>query len=354
MALLSPITRQKLRRFRSLKRGWWSFLLLVALTFISLFSEMIANSRALVVRSQGSWYFPTYGDIIPGKTFGLDYDYETDYRALRDKFSSENKGGWVLMPPIPWNPTETDAQEGVMHPAAPTAARRHLLGTDKTGRDVLSRLIYGYRNNMMFAMAYTLGVYLAGVVLGCLMGWLGGKVDLLGQRVVEVWQSVPFLYTVMIAVSIMPVGLSLWMRITILLLIMVFLSWMGIARYMRAATLKEKSRDYTASARLLGAGQGRIIFRHILPNTLATLVTFLPFTVAGAIASLTALDFLNFGLPPPTPSWGELLAQGMENLYAEWLVVSAFSAIAIALTLVTFTGEALREAFDPKKYTTYQ
>jgi microcin C transport system permease protein len=152
----------------------------------------------------------------------------------------------------------------------------------------------------------------------------------------------------------MPIGLGLFSRISLLLLIMVALSWMSIARYMRAATLKEKTRDYTAGARLLGASQSRIIFKHILPNTLATLVTFLPFTMAGAIAALTALDFLNFGLPPPTPSWGELLAQGTDNLYAEWIVLSAFSAIAIALTLVSLTGEALREAFDPKKYTTYQ
>ncbi|MES2705953.1 MAG: ABC transporter permease [Verrucomicrobiota bacterium] len=351
---LSPITRKKLRRFRSLKRGWWSFLILVALTAVSLFSELIANSRALIVHYQGTTYFPVYGDFKNGKTFGLDYDYEADYRALKEKFAAENKGNWVLLPPIPWNPTETDAQDSVQHPAAPTADRRHFLGTDKTGRDVLSRLIYGYRNNMLFAMVYTLGVYLVGIVLGCFMGYAGGKLDLLGQRVVEIWQSVPFLYMVMIAVSVMPVGLSLWTRVSVLLLIMVLLSWMGIARYMRAATFKEKSRDYTASARLLGASQGRIIFKHILPNTLSTLVTFLPFTMAGAISALTALDFLNFGLPPPTPSWGELLSQGTENLYAEWIVLSAFSAIAIALTLVTFTGEALREAFDPKKHTTYQ
>lgn len=351
---LSPITRKKFRRFRSLKRGWWSFLILVALTAVSLFSELIANSRALVVHYQGVTCFPVYGDFKNGKTFGLDYDYETDYRVLKAKFAAENKGNWVLLPPIPWNPTETDAQDNVRHPAAPTASRRHFLGTDKTGRDVLSRLIYGYRNNMLFAMVYTLGVYLVGIVLGCFMGYVGGKLDLLGQRVVEIWQSVPFLYMVMIAVSVMPVGLSLWTRVSVLLLIMVLLSWMGIARYMRAATFREKSRDYTASARLLGAGQGRIIFKHILPNTLSTLVTFLPFTMAGAISALTALDFLNFGLPPPTPSWGELLSQGTENLYAEWIVLSAFSAIAIALTLVTFTGEALREAFDPKKHTTYQ
>lgn len=352
---LSPITRKKLRRFRSLKRGWWSFLILMALTVLSLFSELIASSRALVVRYEGKTYFPSYGDMISGRTFGQDFDYEADYRALRDQFAAGKKSGnWVLMPPIPWNPTETDAQENVKHPAPPTAARRHFLGTDKTGRDVLSRLVYGYRNNMLFAMVYTLGIYLVGITLGCLMGYAGGKVDLLGQRIVEVWQSVPYLYTVMIAVSVMPIGLGLFTRISLLLLIMVALSWMGIARYMRAATLKEKTRDYTAGARLLGASRTRIIFKHILPNTLATMVTFLPFTMAGAITALTALDFLNFGLPPPTPSWGELLAQGTDNLYAEWIVLSAFSAIAIALTLVSLTGEALREAFDPKKYTTYQ
>ena len=351
---LSPITLKKLRRFRSLKRGWWSFVILVALTVISLFAELIANSRPLVVRYQGKTYFPSYGDNITQKTFGGTQDQETNYRALQDRFATEGNGHWVLMTPIPWNPTETDSQENVQHPAPPDASRRHYLGTDKTGRDVLSRLIYGYRNNMLFALVYTAGVYLAGILLGCFMGYAGGKIDLVGQRVVEIWQSVPFLYIVMIAVSVMPPGLALLPRITGLLLIMIFFSWMGIAKYMRTNTFKEKSRDYTASAKLLGAGTGRIIFHHILPNTLSTLVTFLPFTMAGAISALTALDFLNFGLPPPTPSWGELLSQGTQNLQAEWIVISAFSAIAIALTLVTFTGEALREAFDPKKFTTYQ
>ncbi len=351
---LSPITLKKLRRFRSLKRGWWSFLILLGLTIISLFAELIANSRPLLVRYEGKTYFPTYGSIIPQKTFGGAEGQEADYRALKLRFAAEGNGDWVLMTPIPWNPTETDSQENVQHPAPPDLARRHLLGTDKTGRDVLSRLIYGYRNNMLFALVYTAGVYLVGIFLGCCMGYVGGKIDLIGQRVVEIWQSVPFLYIVMIAVSVMPPGLGLLPRITGLLLIMVFFSWMGIAKYMRTNTFKEKSRDYTASARLLGAGTGRIIFHHILPNTLSTLVTFLPFTMAGAISALTALDFLNFGLPPPTPSWGELLSQGTQNLQAPWIVISAFSAIAIALTLVTFTGEALREAFDPKKFTTYQ
>ena len=351
---LSPITRKKFHRFRSLKRGWWSFLILVALTVISLFAELIANSRPLLVRYDGKTFFPSYGDIIPEKSFGGTQEQETNYRALQQRFAAEGKGNWVLMPLIPWNPTETDSQENVQHPAAPTAARRHFLGTDKTGRDVLSRLIFGYRNNMLFAMVYTAGVYLAGIVLGCFMGYAGGKIDLIGQRIVEIWQSVPFLYIVMIAVSVMPVGLGFMPRILALLGIMVFFSWMGIAKYMRTNTFKERSRDYTASAQLLGASTGRIIFHHILPNTLSTLVTFLPFTMAAAISALTALDFLNFGLPPPTPSWGELLSQGTQNLQAEWIVISAFSAIAIALTLVTFTGEALREAFDPKKFTTYQ
>lgn len=351
---LSPITRKKLQRFRSLKRGWWSFLILVMLTGISLFSELIANNRALVVHYQGHTWFPTYGDQIPGRTFGQEYDYEVNYRGLRAELAAIGKGDWVLMPPIPWNPTELDSQENVQHPQPPSFGRRHLLGTDKTGRDVLSRLIYGYRNNMIFAMIYTLGVYLIGITLGCIMGFAGGKLDLVGQRIVEIWQSIPFLYMVMIAVSVMPAGLGLGWRVSLLMIIMVIFSWMNIARYMRAATFKEKARDYIASARLIGASRTRIIFKHILPNTLSTLVTFLPFTMAGAISALTALDFLNFGLPVPTPSWGELLSQGTENLYASWIVVSAFSAIAIALTLVTFTGEALREAFDPKKFTTYQ
>tara|TARA_B100002019_G_C21043380_1_gene485554 strand:- start:81 stop:713 length:633 start_codon:yes stop_codon:yes gene_type:complete len=210
---------------------------------------------------------------------------------------------------------------------------------------------------MLFALVFALMVYLIGVVVGCVMGYFGGWTDLLGQRAVEVWQNIPFLYMVIIivaAVSDLPFNLPIWFRISILLSIMVLFSWTSMTYYMRTSVFREKARDYVAAAQLLGAGPSRIIFNHLLPNTISTLVTFLPFTVAMAITSITALDYLNFGLPKPTPSWGELLQQGVANLQAPWIVLSAFVAMVTVLTLVTFIGEAIREAFDPKKFTTYE
>ncbi len=194
--------------------------------------------------------------------------------------------------------------------------------------------------------------YFIGIVLGCLMGYFGGWFDLLVQRLIEVWSNIPFLFVVIIVASVVPpsIGMNLW----VLLAIVVLFSWTSMTYYMRASTYREKARDYVHAAQVLGAGTGRVIFSHVLPNTLSTLVTFIPFTVSLAISSLTALDFLGFGLPPPTPSWGELLRQGTSNLNSPWIVASAFTALVVVLVLVTFIGEAVREAFDPKKFTTYQ
>ena len=197
--------------------------------------------------------------------------------------------------------------------------------------------------------------YLIGIAIGCLMGFFGGGIDLFGQRLIEVWSNIPFIYTVIIISSMIPTTFSNPERIVILLLVLVAFSWTSMTYYMRTATYKEKARDYTAAAIVLGAGTGRVIFSHILPNTVSTIVTFVPFTVISAVTSITALDFLGFGLPPPTPSMGELLKQGTQTLTtAPWIVVSAFSSLVIVLTLVTFIGEAVREAFDPRKFTVYQ
>jgi microcin C transport system permease protein len=355
MIQFSPLTVKRWRRFRSIKRGWWSFLVLVVLYVISLFAEVLVNNRALVVKYQGSLRFPTYGAFIPGTEFGEKYDYETDYRALRQRFRDENMGDWVLMPPVPFGPMEMDYRPGLQHPLPINPALGHWLGTDPTGRDVFARLFYGFRITMTFALAFSLGVYVLATALGCIMGYFGGWIDLTGQRLTEIWQALPFLYVVIIAIAVVPGDVPVSVRVGVLLLIMVIFSWADKAGFLRTATIKEKARDYVSAVRLLGASPARIIFRHLLPNMTAILVTFLPFTMSGAIYSLTALDFLNFGLPRPMPSWGELLSIGLGAAsHAPWIVTSTVCAITLVLLLVTFVGEAVREAFDPKRFTTYQ
>jgi microcin C transport system permease protein len=362
----NPQTRRKLRRFYAIKRGYVSFVLLIAAFAISLIGEVFVNNRALLVSYEGKLFCPVspFSRAYTGKEFGLekdragqDYTFEVNYRELADNFSKNKSGNWVLMPLVPFNEYENDFREGLVHPSKPNVEMQHYLGTDRTGRDVLARLFYGFRITMIFALVFMLMVYLIGVVIGCLMGYFGGWVDLAGQRAVEVWQNIPFLYMVIIvvaAVSDLPFTLPAWFKILVLLAIMVVFSWTSMTYYMRTAVYREKARDYVAAAELLGASTPRILFNHLLPNTISTMVTFMPFTVATAIISITALDYLNFGLPKPTPSWGELLQQGVANLHAPWIVLSAFGAMVLVLTLVTFIGEGVREAFDPKKFTTYE
>jgi len=354
MFRLNPLTAKKWRRFRELKRGWWSFVILVVLCVMACFAELLINRRPLMVSYEGHWYFPTYTTYHPGKDFGLDYDYETNYRELQAKWKAGESKNWLIMPPIPWDAYENDFHDNVQHPSAPSFERKHFLGTDKIGRDVAARIFYGFRVNMIFSVVYAVGVYLLGIILGCTMGYAGGRVDLYGQRLTEMWSVIPFLYVVMIAISMLPPGVKVPVRIAVLLLIMVVFSWSGLAMYLRTVTYKEKARDYVAAGTLVGASNMRIIFHHLLPNTLSTLVTFVPFTVMASITALNALDFLNFGLPPPTPSWGDLLHEGQSELEQPWIILSAFFAITSVLLLVSFIGEAIRDAFDPKKFTTYK
>lgn len=355
MFRLNPQTLKKLRRFRQIKRGYYSFLALAGLLVLLGLGELLINSRALLVKYEGELYFPTYTAFHPGTDFGLDYAYETNYRELQRKFAAEGGDNWVLMPLVPYNPYENHAPGGIFTPLPPSADNQHYLGTDTTSRDILARLFYGTRIALLFAMAFTACVYLVGISIGCAMGYFGGVFDLVFQRVIEIWSNIPFLYMVIIVFSVIPTSVSLTSRIAILLIVMVLFSWTGMTYYMRTETYKEKSRDYTAAARIIGASNTRIIFRHILPNVLSTLVTFMPFTIVSAISAITALDFLGFGLPPPTPSLGELLKQGTANLRtAPWIVISAFGTLVALLTLVTFIGEAVRESFDPKTFSIYQ
>jgi microcin C transport system permease protein len=349
---LSPQARLQLKRFRSIRRGYGSFLALILLSVMALVAELLASNRAILVHYQGHLFLPTYGSIHPGRDFGLQYAYETDYRVLRDRSIAEHQGNWVLMPPVPYGPNDDCYAGQPFTPRAPNMASRHFLGTDQLNRDILARLLYGLRNSLIFSAGFLVFVYVIGVAVGCAMGYLGGWFDLGMQRVVEVWSLLPFLLVVIIVRAALPTGTSFGLGL--LLTVVVAFSWTGMTYYMRSATYREKSRDYVAAAQVLGAGPVRVLFHHILPNVLSILVTFLPFTFAVAISSLTALDYLGFGLPPPMPSWGELLRQGTANLDAPWIVASSFTALSVVLVLITFVGEAIREAFDPKKFTLYR
>ena len=344
----NPLALKKIRRFRSIRRGYYSLIVLVAMIGLSLGAELLVNSRALVVSYNGVRYWPTYGDPIPGTVFGLDYKHETNYRELAATFKAEGAGNWVLMPPVPFNPYENDFRENTLPPTAPSAAERHFCGTDASGRDVLARLVYGFRVAIFFSLALLVATFGTGIGIGCAMGYFGGAFDLIFQRLIEIWSSVPNLYVIIIIASV--VIPNFW----ILLLILWVFGWMGVTWTMRTVTYKERARDYVLAARALGASHVRIIVRHILPNTVSIIVSYMPFQVAGGIVSLAALDFLGFGLPPPEPSWGELLQQGWANLSAWWLSGSVVAAMVLTLVLVTFIGEAVREALDPKLHTTYE
>ncbi len=305
---VDPLTLKKFRRFKSIKRGYYSFLLFMLLLVIAAFAELLINNRALLVYDGENLHFPTYGDIIPGNQFGLTYDYETNYRELQAAYRMEGGNQFVIMPLVPFNAFENDLKEGAYPPFPPSFADKHFLGTDEVGRDVVARLVYGFRICIIYSLLLLVINFSIGISLGLLMGYVGGKFDLLFQRLIEIWSSIPFLYVIMIIASIIVPSLML------LVLISVIFGWMGMTWYMRTTTYKEKSRDYVMAARALGASNGRIIFRHILPNAVSLIVTFVPFSVAGGIGALTALDFLGFGLPAPTPSWGELLQQGTESV----------------------------------------
>jgi microcin C transport system permease protein len=345
---ISPLTKKKFNRFRAIKRGYFAFILLAISILASLGAELLVNSRALIVFYQGHYFFPTYGDIIPGKTFGLDYDYETNYRKLARRFRAQAAGNWVLMPPVPYNPYENDLSPDTLPPEPPSFERRHFLGTDTSGRDVLARLVYGFRIAIFFSLGLLAATYAVGISIGCAMGYYGGWFDILLQRIIEIWSTVPFLYVVIIISSI--VVPNFWWLIGI----MVIFGWMNMTWTIRTMTYKEKARDYVLAAKALGASDLRIIFRHILPNTMSLIVTYIPFSISGGIVALTSLDYLGFGLPPPTPSWGELLQEAWANFSDWWLGFSVIAAMVATLVAVTFVGEAIREAFDPKLHTVYE
>ncbi len=345
---INPLTLKKIRRFRSIKRGYYSLLIFGSMLLLAFFAELWVNNRALLVSYEGQLYFPTYRTMMPGNFFKQGYAYETNFRELQTQFEEDDGGNFVILPLVPYNAFETDLRETEFPPFPPSFKDRHYLGTDAIGRDMIARLVYGFRVCITFSLFLLVMTFLIGISLGCLMGYLGGKFDLIFQRLIEIWSSIPFLYIIMIVASITVPNL------TILIIISVVFGWMGLTWYMRTTTYKEKSRDYVMAAKALGASNTRIIFHHILPNAVSLIVTFVPFSVAGGISGLTALDFLGFGLPPPTPSWGELLQQGTNNLQAVWIVASTVSALVVVMVSITFIGEGVREGFDPKMHTTFE
>lgn len=346
MFKLNPLTQKKIKRFTSVKRGYYSFIFFGCMMLMALGAELLVNNRALIVYYDNTWHFPTYSQMRPGTDFGQDYAYETNYRELATQFKGTSN--WVLLPLVPYNPYENNLKAGEFPPFPPSWQDRHFLGTDAVGRDIVARLLYGFRIAIFFALLLLIINYAIGVSIGCIMGYWGGLFDLLFQRIIEIWSNIPFLYVIIIISSI------IFPSFLTLVLIMAVFGWIGMTWTMRTVTYKEKAREYVLAAQALGASNGRIIFKHILPNTVAVIVTFIPFSVSGGIVALTSLDYLGFGLPPPTPSWGELLQQGWAYTDAWWIAGSVLAAMLATLVAVTFIGEAVREAFDPKMHTMYE
>lgn len=337
---LSPINRRRFERFKANKRGWWSLWLFLILFVLSLGAELIANDKPLAVSYDGQWYFP-FLKRYPETTFGGEFPLEANYKTPYIRELIESKGGSMIWAPIPFSYDTINYELKVPAPAPPS--EDNWLGTDDQGRDVFARVIYGFRVSVLFALTLTLLSSIIGVIAGALQGFYGGWVDLAGQRFLEIWSGLPVLYLLIILASF--VQPNFWWLLGIMLLF----SWMSLVDVVRAEFLRGRNLEYVRAARALGMQNGAIMFRHILPNAMVSTMTFMPFILTGAIGTLTALDFLGFGLPPGAPSLGELVAQGKSNLQAPWLGISAFLVLAAMLTLLVFIGEAARDAFDPRK-----
>lgn len=337
---LSPINQRRFALFKEHKRGWYSLWIFLGLFILSLGAEFIANDKPLLVEYDGALYFPVL-KRYPETTFGGEFPLQANYKSPYIKELIEEKGGWILWPMIPFSYSSINYDLQVPAPAPPSL--QNWLGTDDQGRDVLARVIYGFRISVLFALTLTLVSSVFGVLVGALQGFYGGWVDLIGQRFLEVWSGLPVLYLLIIMASfIQP---NFWWLLGIMLLF----SWMSLVDLVRAEFLRGRNLEYVRAARALGMQNSLIMFRHILPNAMVSTITFLPFILTGAIGTLTALDFLGFGLPPGSPSLGELVAQGKSNLQAPWLGISAFTVLALMLSLLVFIGEAARDAFDPRK-----
>lgn len=336
---MSPLNARRWRSFKAHRRGYWSLWIFLVLFAVSLCAEVLCNDRPVLVMHKGSLYLPVFRDY-PEKAFGGEFETPADYR---DPFVREliEKDGWMLWPPVRFNYQTINYGLTVPTPAPPSAD--NWLGTDDQGRDVLARLLYGFRISVLFALVLTVFSSAIGIVVGAMQGYYGGRTDLYGQRAIEIWSSLPGLFMLIILSSV--VEPNFWWLLGLMLLF----SWPELTGLVRAEFLRGRNLEYVRAARALGVSDARIMFRHILPNAMVSTLTFLPFIFTGAIGTLTSLDFLGFGLPPGSASLGELVAQAKNNLNAPWLAISAFFTLSVMLTLLVFIGEAARDAFDPRK-----
>jgi microcin C transport system permease protein len=328
------------RRFKTNRRGYVSLWIFGVLMVLSLFAEVLSNDKPLLVHYQGQFFFPIWQEL-PETRLGGDFDTAADYNDPYMQAKMSEGGNWVIYAPNRHSFASINYFAEQPNPASPSGM--NLLGTDDRGRDVLARLIYGFRISVLFALALTVIGTLIGILVGALQGYFGGRFDLLFQRFMEVWGSMPELYLLIIFSAIFQPS------ITLLLILLSLFGWMGLADYVRAEFLRGRNLDYVKAARALGASNTAIMLRHLLPNSLTPVITFLPFRISGAILALTSLDFLGLGVPPSTPSLGELLSQGKENIEAWWLSMTTFGVLVGALVLLIFIGEALREAMDTRR-----
>lgn len=332
--------RRAWERFKRNRLGLWSLVIFSVLVVLSLAAELVSNDRPLLVRYQGEFYVPIV-KTYPEKVFGGDFDTATDYHDPFIRQRLNEGGNWALFAPNPYGPRTINYFATEPNPSRPT--RENLLGTDDRGRDLLAQLIYGFRVSVLFAFALTATGVLLGILTGAIQGYFGGKTDLAFQRFIEIWGAMPELYLLIIFSAVFAPSISL------LLILLSLFGWMGLSDYVRAEFLRNRQMDYVRAARAMGLSHWQIITRHVLPNSLTPVVTFLPFRMSAAILALTSLDFLGLGVPPGTPSLGELLSQGKNSIDAWWISLSTFGVLVSTLLLLTFMGDALRDALDPRK-----
>ena len=327
------------QKFKSNKRAYWASVIFAVIMIISFIAEFIANDKPLILKYKNQFYFPifkTYTDMDFGGDFPTPADYRDQYIA-----DNINQNGWMIMPFIPYSYNTVDFQLSTPTPSAPS--KKHWLGTDDEGRDILARIIYGIRLSVIFAFLLTVISSIIGIICGAVQGYFGGKTDILMQRFIEIWDSLPQLFILIIVASLF--APTFWS----LLIILLFFSWTSLTGMVRAEFMRTRNFEYVKAARILGISNWRIIYRHILPNALVASITFIPFLISEAIVALTALDFLGLGLPQEYPSLGDLVRQGKDNLQAPWIGISIFIVLSTLLTLLIFIGEGVRDALDSRK-----
>jgi len=337
---MNTINQRRWNAFKKIKRAYYALWIFSIAFSLSLCSEILANDKPLIVHYNTGWYFPIV-EALTEKTFGGDFEFSVDYQdpliihAIKEH-------GFAIWPPIRYSYNTISQKQGISFPAAPS--REHWLGTDDHGRDILARILYGFRISMLFGLCLAFFSCTLGTATGLVQGYYGGKVDIISQRLMEIWGGIPILYLIIIVSSM--ISMSFW----ILLGIMLIFGWMGLVSFVRAETLKIRNLEYIRAARALGVPDKNIMLRHILPNAMVAVVAMLPFQINGSIVMLTSLDFLGFGLPSSYPSLGEIIAQGKNNLYAPWIAFSGFFTLAGMLILLVFIGEGLRDALDPRVF----